>query len=114
MPWLQVSIEAGDLDPESLSQFFEEQGALSVTFQDAADQPLFEPKPGETPLWLATNIIALFDVDTDTKHLCQQLIDVFGKKCAERVAFLSHREYFVLGVARPNHMLIINTNQLIS
>lgn len=85
MPWLQVSIEAGKLDPETLSGFFEEQGALSVTFQDAADQPLFEPGPGETPLWLATNIVALFDADTDTFNLRQQFIDVFGEVDADRL-----------------------------
>ncbi len=46
MPWQQLSLEAGDLDPETLSTFFEARGALSVTFVDAADQPLFEPDPG--------------------------------------------------------------------
>ncbi len=85
MPWLKLSIEAGQFDPEILSQFFEAQGALSVTFQDAADHPLYEPKPGETPLWLATNIIALFDDGLDTNYLRQQFINTFGETGAERI-----------------------------
>lgn len=85
MPWLQLSLEAGALDLERLSQFFETQGALSITFQDAADQSLFEPKPGETPLWQATRIIALFGADIDTDRLCLALNAAFGKDAADRL-----------------------------
>lgn len=84
--WLQVKIITGDLDPCALGQFFESQGALSVTFQDAADQPLFEPEPGATPLWLATRIIALFDEGLDSDGLRQQIVDAFGLPAADRLA----------------------------
>ena len=49
MAWLQLSLDAGESDADALAAFFEAQGALSVTFADAADQPLFEPEPGTTP-----------------------------------------------------------------
>lgn len=81
----QFSIAAGQLDPQSLSQFFEEQGALSVTFQDAADQPLFEPAPGETPLWRETNIVALFAADTDACILRQRFTEIFSEVDANRL-----------------------------
>lgn len=35
-------------------------GALSVTLQDAADQPLLEPAPGESPLWDFSIVTGLF------------------------------------------------------
>ena len=35
-------------------------GALAVTLEDAGDQPLHEPGPGETPLWETAVIEALF------------------------------------------------------
>ena len=35
-------------------------GALAVTLQDAGDQPLHEPGPGETPIWETAVIEALF------------------------------------------------------
>ena len=85
MPWLQLSLEAGDIDPETLSAFFEEQGALSVTFVDAADQPLFEPAPGTTPLWSATRITALFDTGVDRGTLQQRLAGQFGPGAAARL-----------------------------
>lgn len=34
--------------------------ALAVTFKDAGDQPIFEPKPGTVHLWQETVVIGLF------------------------------------------------------
>ena len=85
MPWQQLSLEAGDLSPQQLSMFFEEQGALSVSFEDAADQPLFEPDPGSTPLWSATRITALFETTADFSALKQQLASTFGATVVERL-----------------------------
>ena len=85
MAWQQLILEAGDLDPEALSAFFEAQGALSVTLVDAADQPLFEPDPGTTPLWSATRVTALFDADVDLAPVKQALAERFGDALPERV-----------------------------
>ncbi len=85
MSWLQLSVEAGEIDAESLSAFFESRGALSVTFQDAADQPLYEPDPGTTPLWSATRVIALFDADADGRALAAQVGAEFGAAVAQRL-----------------------------
>lgn len=60
MSWLQVVIEADIQTVEHLSESLFALGALSVTLQDAADQPLYEPPPTETPLWERTRIIGLF------------------------------------------------------
>ncbi|WP_411293538.1 50S ribosomal protein L11 methyltransferase [Thiohalobacter sp.] len=65
MPWLQLSLEAGAQDPEHLSDLFTGLGALSVTLVDAADEPVLEPGPGETPLWSRTRVVALFDAGID-------------------------------------------------
>jgi len=85
MPWLQLSLEAADIDPQTLSEFFERQGALSVTFVDAADQPLFEPAPGTTPLWSSTRITALFAAGADRSALRQQLAAQFGAEVPQRL-----------------------------
>jgi len=85
MPWLQLSLEAGELAPETLSDFFESAGALSVTFEDAADQPLFEPDPGETPLWSSTRVVALFDAGLDQADLQRRLGEAFGPSAAQRL-----------------------------
>ncbi len=78
MAWQQLAVDAGDVDPEILSAFFEAHGALSVTLVDAADQPLFEPDPGTTPLWSATRVTALFAAEVDLAPLKQVLGERFG------------------------------------
>ena len=85
MPWQQLSLEAGNLNAEDLSTFFESRGALSITFADAADQPLFEPDPGTTPLWSATRVTALFDADVELALLKQQLADTYGTAVLDRL-----------------------------
>jgi ribosomal protein L11 methyltransferase len=84
--WQQLSLEAGDLDPLKLSAFFEERGAQSVTFVDAADQPLFEPEPGSTPLWSATRISALFEDTVNLFALKHELAAIFGASVLDRLS----------------------------
>jgi ribosomal protein L11 methyltransferase len=86
MPWLQCSLDAGDQDADALGAFFDARGALSVTFADAADQPLFEPDPGTTPLWSATRVTALFDARHDIGALRAAVAAAFGVAAAERLS----------------------------
>lgn len=65
MAWLQIHIPSDAARTESLQDLLAELGANAVTCTDAADQPLFEPPPGATPLWQETVITALFESDTD-------------------------------------------------
>ena len=51
--------------PEFAEEVMLAQGAVSVTMTDAADDPLFEPGVGETPLWLHTTTRGLFHPETD-------------------------------------------------
>ena len=83
--WLQLTLSAGDADPQALSDTFDALGALSVTLQDAADQPLFEPPPGATPLWSQVRVTALFDDRADTARIKAALAQRFGSDCAERL-----------------------------
>ena len=85
MPWLQLTLPAGDADPQALADTFDALGALSVTLQDAADQPLFEPPPGATPLWSQVRVTALFESDADIARIQAALANRFGTACAERL-----------------------------
>jgi ribosomal protein L11 methyltransferase len=64
-PWLQLTLEAIDHDPEQLEDALLLAGALAVTLEDAGDQPVLEPPPGATPLWAHTRVTGLFDAQTD-------------------------------------------------
>lgn len=48
-----------------MSSAFEDLGAVAVTLLDAEDQPIYEPGPGETPLWRRLTMQALFPQDAD-------------------------------------------------
>jgi len=71
MPWLQIILETDTVDQISDELFAV--GALSVTLQDAKEQPLYEPALNTTPLWERTRVVALFEGDTDTRELQSQL-----------------------------------------
>lgn len=65
MDWYQISVVGSEQASESLGDVFTSIGAVSVTFQDAADQPLYEPPPDAHPLWQKTRIVALFENPVD-------------------------------------------------
>ncbi|GKV78321.1 ribosomal protein L11 methyltransferase [Pectobacterium carotovorum subsp. carotovorum] len=65
MPWIQLKINTSGNVAEQLGDAMIESGAVSVTFQDTHDTPVFEPLPGETRLWGDTDAIALYDAETD-------------------------------------------------
>lgn len=51
MPWIQLKLNTTGANAEELSDALMEAGAVSITFQDTHDTPVFEPLPGETRLW---------------------------------------------------------------
>ena len=78
MAWLQLKLLSQADQAECLSDLLTDVGAVSVTFLDAADQPLFEPLPGETPLWDQTLVIGLFTAEVGTEDLIGQLQQQWG------------------------------------
>jgi ribosomal protein L11 methyltransferase len=73
MPWLQLTFEITPDSAELFSDLLSQAGASAVTLQDSADQPLYEPPPGETPLWSHTRIIGLFDASANIEHIVEQI-----------------------------------------
>ncbi|MDJ0805400.1 MAG: 50S ribosomal protein L11 methyltransferase [Gammaproteobacteria bacterium] len=69
MPWLQISIETTEEQAPFLELVLQNLGALSVTLDDAADQAVLEPRPGEQKIWQSTRVSGLFTADTDADEL---------------------------------------------
>lgn len=73
MPWVQITISS---NPEN-SEFIEDMlllcGAGAVSMLDGADQAVFEPIKGTTPLWQDTQVMGLFEADTDSDALLKYL-----------------------------------------
>ncbi|PAU63411.1 ribosomal protein L11 methyltransferase [Pseudomonas sp. PIC25] len=73
MPWLQVRLAITPEQAETYEDSLLGVGAVSVTFMDAEDQPIFEPDLGTTPLWSHTHLLALFEADVDPANLVAHL-----------------------------------------
>ncbi|WP_438970755.1 50S ribosomal protein L11 methyltransferase [Methylophaga sp.] len=73
MAWIQFVCNTSQEKAEALSEALSECGAAAVTFEDDADQPIYEPEPGETPLWTATRLTALFDAETSSEEVTNLL-----------------------------------------
>ncbi|HET7569588.1 MAG TPA: 50S ribosomal protein L11 methyltransferase [Gammaproteobacteria bacterium] len=61
MAWKELRFALGKLDAECVETALEGVGAAAVTLEDAADDALLEPAPGEHPLWPSSRVRALFD-----------------------------------------------------
>jgi ribosomal protein L11 methyltransferase len=72
--WIQLQTEVPRQQCESVEDAMFEAGAITVTFLDAADQPILEPGVGETPLWDQCAVRALFPSTADTDLIAEQLI----------------------------------------
>jgi len=73
MQWIQLIIPCSRLYSADVESAALEAGALSVTLQDAADQPILEPAVGETPLWDDCVMTALFSSKIDTNNVNEQM-----------------------------------------
>jgi len=65
VPQLQLTLDIGSHDPGPFEDALFGLGAVSVTLEDAADDPVLEPAPGETPLWPTVVVKAVFSADAD-------------------------------------------------
>jgi len=73
MPFLQLTLDIATADPAPFEDALFDLGALSVTLEDAADDPVLEPSPGETPLWPTRVVKALFDASASRDDLARSL-----------------------------------------
>lgn len=78
LEWSQLTLTAKAQQVEQLEAAFLAAGAIAVTLRDAADQPVLEPAPGETPLWPDLKVTGLFALDTDLDAVQSQLLHQLG------------------------------------
>jgi ribosomal protein L11 methyltransferase len=76
--YLELSFELGALDSQAVEEAAGTLGACAVTFEDAHDDPVFEPLPGEVRLWPATRVKCLFMPAPDVPGLCGELASALG------------------------------------
>ena len=77
MNWIQVKAEIKPEQIEALEEGLLAAGAVAVTMQDGADQPILEPDLGTMPVWDKTTLTALFEQDSNIEHIQRVAEDVF-------------------------------------
>lgn len=74
MNWKSVAASTTRESLDELESLLWDAGAVSVTVEDGGENPLFEPGPGEIPLWDQVVVTGLFEDDVDIASLREQLI----------------------------------------
>ncbi len=73
MSWLQISINTTKDYAELAEDCLFTAGAQTVTLTDAADQPILEPGPNETPVWNTVIVTGLFNFDNNLQSLLDKI-----------------------------------------
>ena len=73
MYWMNVSASSTKGRLDVLEAWFWDHGAVSVTVEDGLDKPIFEPLPGEHPLWDEVMVTGLFESDISIENLTIEL-----------------------------------------
>ena len=71
--WQQLKIQLHSEDTSYFEQILFDSDAISISYLDAEDQPVFQEKPGSTPLWDNTFLLCLFNTKTDLGSLLNKL-----------------------------------------
>ena len=91
--WQELHCTARKAQIDALEAWLFAAGAVSVTLEDHADQPLLEPCPGETPLWDVVQVTALFAGDHDLKPVLAAFPEALATEAPEGIVPVADREW---------------------
>jgi ribosomal protein L11 methyltransferase len=88
--YLKLTLNIDETQFEALEALLSSSGALSVTLEDAGDEPILEPGVAETPLWQKLKLSALFPANVNQKKLRHKLEihlapDTFATLCLKPI-----------------------------
>ena len=73
MPFFELTVQVSQQLAEPIDELLQVAGAVGVTYVDAKDHPIYEPAPGEMPLWQDIKLIGLFDQQALMEQASEQL-----------------------------------------
>jgi ribosomal protein L11 methyltransferase len=91
--WLQLRLDVEPGEVPELEALLLATGAVAVTLEDNADQPLLEPGVGETPLWNQTKLTGLYPADADMQSVLGRLPVHFLQSVNHRVEILEDKDW---------------------
>lgn len=95
MPWIQLKINSQAEHAEQIGEMLSANGAQAVTFIDAKDTPMYEPKPVEVMLWPDTQIVGLYNAEHDMQRVVKQLekSKILGKNFNHKLDQLEDKDW---------------------
>ena len=93
MTWLQLRLDTRPGEVESLEERMLATGAVAVTMEDNADQPVLEPGVGETPLWGQVRLTGLYPADTDMDQVLTAFPPQQLRQANQRVEILEDKDW---------------------
>jgi len=78
MPFHQLVIEVPGAQVGRAEDACARLGAIALALVDAGDEPLLEPRPGETPLWRSVRMRALFDLSANPERVAATIAAELG------------------------------------
>ena len=79
MKWKEVSLSCNKKNLDLIESFATNLGACSISYLDAKDQPILEPKAGENPLWDDIVLVALFTEEYDIEDIKSKVQTQFSR-----------------------------------
>ncbi|MEH6634756.1 MAG: 50S ribosomal protein L11 methyltransferase [Halioglobus sp.] len=93
MTWIQLRLDTNPEQVTTLEDLMLATGAVAVTMEDNADQPVLEPGVGETPLWGQTRLTGLYAADTDMDSVLQAFPAQLLARARQRVEILEDKDW---------------------
>ena len=96
MKWLQIHITVEQAQVDFTETLLSSLGAVSVTLDDAENQDLLEPLPGETPLWNKVIVTGIYAQEEDEEIDVNALITFITAQMPDtplRYDFLEDQEW---------------------
>ena len=93
MTWLQLRLDTRPDQVEQLEELMLASGAVAVTMEDNADQPVLEPGVGETPLWGQTRLTGLYPADTAMAEVLAGFPPGLLREANQRVEILEDKDW---------------------
>lgn len=91
--WQELRFNTTPNHIDSLEDWLFEQGALAVTLEDNADEPLLEPGPGETPLWQNIKLVALFETGLELSQILAEVPSQWVTASEEEATFVPDQDW---------------------
>ena len=93
MTWLQLRLDTDPAAAASLEDLMLATGAVAVTLEDNADQPVLEPGVGETPLWQHIRLTGLYRADADMETVLDAFPSQLLQHANHRVEILEDKDW---------------------